>query len=73
MGVPSRGREGGEVPYTVQVRRNVPVGVNDGLVPAELDDLAHDNDMLADVRVEVGAGNARRGSALHGGWKVVKG
>lgn len=60
------GEGGGEVPYTVQVGRNVPVGVNNGLVAAELDDLAHDNDMLADVRVEIGAGNARRGGALHG-------
>lgn len=64
----SRGR--GEVSYTVQVGRNVPVGVNDGLVTAELDDLAHDNDMLADVRVEVGAGDARRGGALHGGERL---
>jgi hypothetical protein len=32
-----------------------------------LDNLADDNDILADVRVEVGAGDARVGDCFHGG------
>jgi len=64
---------GWKASYTVQVGRNVPVGVNDGLVTTELDDLAHDNDMLADVRVEIGASDARGGCALHGGWNSWEG
>ena len=44
--------------YAIQMRRDATVGINSGLFTAKLGDLADDYDILADVRVEIGAGNA---------------
>ena len=55
----------GEVGVAVEVGRDVAVGVEEGLVAAQLEDLAHDHDVLADVAVEVGRRDAGGGCRLH--------
>ena len=47
------------------MRRDATVSVNSGLFAAKLGNLADDYDILADVRVEIGAGNAGGRCCLH--------
>ena len=58
--------------YAIQIGCDVAIGIDGGLLAAELDDLANDNDILAHVRVEVDAGDARAGDGLHGAYSAVK-
>lgn len=46
--------------------RDVAVRINEGLFSPQLDDLSDDYHIFAHVRVEVGAGDARACSCLHG-------
>lgn len=43
--------------YTIQIGSNVPIGIDNRTFTAELDDLPDDDDIFADVRVEIPAGN----------------
>jgi hypothetical protein len=51
--------------YSVQVDRDVAIGVNNGLVTAELHDLANDKDISAEVRVQITAGYTRSRDVVH--------
>lgn len=54
----------GEVRFPVQKNGDGAVGVNSGLVAAQLGNLADDADVLVDKGVEVGCGDARRGNVF---------
>jgi hypothetical protein len=45
--------------------RDIAVGVDEGLVAADLDDLPDENDILPHVRVEIAACDARGGDGFH--------
>lgn len=49
--------------HPVQVGRDIAIGIENGLVPAELDDLANDHHIPTHVRVQVGTGYT--GGRLH--------
>lgn len=54
---------GGDMGFPVQVGRDIAIGIENGLVPAELDDLANDHHIPTHVRVQVGTGYT--GGRLH--------
>lgn len=54
--------------YAVEQNGDVPVGVNGGLVAAQLRDFADDGDGAADEAVEEGGGDAGGGHLLGHGW-----
>lgn len=71
-----RGREGlkldndrygrARVTYTVEMDSDVAIGINDGHVSAQLDNLADHGHIAADVAVEVRCCRARGDLGLHG-------
>lgn len=52
--------------YTIQVGLDVAVGIDRGLLAAQLVDAADDRDIAAYVAVEEGRGNAWGGCRVHG-------
>lgn len=52
--------------YAVKIGMNSPISIDSRLLAAELDDLAYDGHELADILVEIGAGDAGGGRvAVH--------
>lgn len=59
------GRNEGYAAYAIQMSADIAVGIDNGLVATQLDNLSDDDNVFADIRVEVGAGNAGVGGGLH--------
>lgn len=51
--------------YTIQVRLDMAVGIDGGLLAAQLVDATNNGDIAADVAVEEGRGHTRGGLRFH--------
>lgn len=59
------GRKEASQTYTIQVGLDVAVGVDRGLLAAQLVDAAYDSDIPAHVAIEEGRGNTWGGCRVH--------